>query len=86
MYGKIFESIFDSTLVAEGGWLPTYIFMSMISIADKDGYIEVAPKALFRRIGFREYDNKITYKDFEKALDYLTQEEPESHSDAFKGI
>lgn len=80
MYGKIFESIFSSTLVADGGWLPTYIFMSMITIADKDGVVDIAPKALFYRLGFREYDNKITYKDFEAAIEYLCQSDPYSHS------
>lgn len=80
MYGKIFESIFDSTLVADGGWMPTYVFMSMIVLADKDGIVDVAPKALYRRLGFREYDNKISYSDFEAALEYLQERDDESRS------
>lgn len=80
MYGKVFSSIFNSTLVADGGWLPTYIFMSMIAIADKDGVVDVAPKALFRKLGFREYDTKVTFQEFEKAIDYLQSEDPESNS------
>jgi len=62
MYGKIFESIFDSTLAAEGGWMPTYIFMSMVVLADKDGVVDVASKALYRRLGFSDYDSKIEYQ------------------------
>ena len=85
MYGKIFDSIFSSTLVADGGWLPTYIFMSMVAMADKDGYVTEAPKALFRRLGFREYDTKITYDDFTKALEYLCDEDPTSNSPSYHG-
>jgi len=85
VYGKIYETIFDSTLLAEGGWLPTYIFMSMVSIGDKDGYVEIAPKVLYAKLGFREYDNKIEYKDFEAALDYLCSPDNYSKSSDFDG-
>ncbi len=34
-YGKVFVSLFqNSTLKSEGGWLPTYIFTGMISLAE----------------------------------------------------
>ena len=46
MYGKVFESIFDSTLAADGGCMPTYIFMLMVFLADKEGIVDVAPNAL----------------------------------------
>jgi hypothetical protein len=85
MFGKVFESIFDSTLLAEGGWLPTYIFMSMLAIADKDGYVEIAPKVLYSKIGFRGYDNKITYEDFDAALGYLSNPDDYSKSTDFDG-
>ena len=85
MYGKVFESIFDSTLIAEGGWLPTYIFMSMISMADKDGYVEIAPRVLYSKLGFRDYDAKIEYKDFLAALDYLCEPDSYSKSEDFNG-
>ena len=85
MYGKIFDSIFDSTLIVDGGWLPTYIFMSMIALADKDGYVKIAPKALFRQLGFRPYDSKVAYSEFEKAIEYLTEEDHVSNSTAHHG-
>ena len=85
MYGKIFESIFDSTLVAEGGWLPTYIFMSMVAVADKDGYVEVAPQVLYSKLGFREYDNGITLDQFTAAIDYLCRVDSFSKSTDFDG-
>ncbi|MDH5219072.1 MAG: hypothetical protein OEX19_15320 [Gammaproteobacteria bacterium] len=84
-YGKIFCSIFDSTLVSDGGWLPTYILMSMVALADKDGIVDIAPKALFRRLGFREYDSKITFDDFMVAIHYLEAEDPESRSSVESG-
>jgi hypothetical protein len=85
LYGKIFESIFNSTLVAEGGYLPTYIFMSMIVLADKDGIVNLSSKALYNRLGFRDYDSKITQDDFNKALEYLQREDPESNSQVEDG-
>ncbi len=85
MYGKIFESIFDSTLAADGGWLPTYVFMSMVVLADKDGLVDVAPKALYRRLGFRDYDSKIEYKDFLNAINYLERIDTESRSSLESG-
>lgn len=71
--------------MADGGWLPAYIFISMIAMADKDGYVKAAPKALFRRIGFREYDNKISFKDFETAIKFLTDEDMDSNLPAHHG-
>lgn len=85
MYGKIFESIFRSTLVSDGGWLPNYIFMSMIVLADKDGIVDFSSKALFNHIGFRSYDSKITLDDFKEAIKYLTAEDEESNSTAENG-
>lgn len=85
MFGKVFDSIFDSTLIAEGGWLPTYIFMSMIAIADKDGYVEVAPRALYFKLGFRESEGSVAYDEFERAINYLCQVDTYSKSTDFDG-
>ena len=83
MYGKIFDSIFDSTLVADGGFLPTYIFMSMIAIADKDGFVEIADRALYLRLGFHGGD--IDFDKFKEALNYLEKSDPHSHSSLHDG-
>lgn len=85
MYGKIFEDIFDSTLVAEGGWLPTYIFMSMITLANRHGVVSVAAKALYRRIGLDQADPAIPYTLFEKALAYLEAPDEDSRTLAQEG-
>jgi len=79
-YGKIFADIFDSSLIAIGGWLPTYIMMSMVALADKDGLVQIAPLALYRRLGFLNDDNRVSFKDFEAALRYLEEPDPESGS------
>lgn len=49
MYGKIFEEIFDSTIMQHGGDT-VYVFIAMIVLSDYQGYLRVAPAALARRI------------------------------------
>lgn len=87
MYGLIHKQIFDSTLVADGGWLPTYIFMSMVSLADEDNCVKIAPKALWARLGFfdSQFDSDPVYEMFEKAIAYLEQPDPESHHKDYDG-
>ncbi len=78
MYGKIFTSIFDSSLVADGGWLPTYIFMSMVAMADKDGICSVAPRVLYTRLGMDTGDDLVSYEKFIAAIEYLERPDLES--------
>jgi len=49
MYGKIFEQIYDSTIISHGGDV-IYVFMSMIVLSDKDGVLPISVPALSRRI------------------------------------
>lgn len=84
MYGKIFSSIFDSTLCADGGWLPTYVFMSLVTLADKDGKVEIAPRALYRRLGF-DVAKKVGFDEFENALQYLQSPDEHSNTTDFEG-
>ena len=81
MYGKIFSDIFDSSLIAEGGWIPTYIFMSMISLADKDGVLRHDPRTLYRKLGM-DMDEKVSFDEFVDALEYL--ESPDDLSNISK--
>lgn len=86
MYGKIFASIFDSTLVANGGPLPTYIFMGMCALADKDGIVDIAPRALYFRLGFPgEKPYPVTFEEFSNAIEFLQAPDPESKSTIFDG-
>ena len=92
MYGKIFASIFDSTLCGEGGWLPTYILMSMVAICDKEGCVDVASKPLYTKLGFTEEPPKddegeyiftpgkpwVPFDDFELAILFLQKPDPDS--------
>jgi hypothetical protein len=79
VFGKIFNSIFDSTLCSDGGFLPTYVLIALITLADKEGNVEITPKALFTRIGFRNDGDDISYERFEEALRYLQQEDKDSN-------
>lgn len=84
-YGKIFEDIFDSSLIAIGGWLPTYVMMSMVSIADKDGLVMVAPLVLYRKLGLADGTPKVSFKQFQETINYLESPDPDSRSTAQDG-
>ncbi len=47
MYGKIFDSIYDSTLADD--WRALITFQQMIVLCDADGVIDMTPAALSRR-------------------------------------
>jgi len=84
MYGKIFEEIFDSSLMAVGGWLPTYIFMSMISMADKEGFVRKDPRTLYRKLGLN-IDDRVSFPEFLDAVEVLEAEDLYSNLTNKKG-
>lgn len=47
MYGKIFASMYDGTLVED--WQTRLVFIDMIVLCDPDGYLDMTPEALSRR-------------------------------------
>ena len=49
MYGKLFSSMYDGTLVAD--WRALITFQQMIVLCDKNGVIDVTPEALRARTG-----------------------------------
>lgn len=49
MYGKIFDSIYDGTLVEN--WQALVTFQQMIVLADADGMLDMTPRALSARTG-----------------------------------
>lgn len=49
MYGKIFDSIYDGTLVED--WRALVTFQQMIVLCDADGVIDMTPSAISRRTG-----------------------------------
>lgn len=50
MYGLIYKDIFESSLMAQGGADTVYVFMSMITLADKDDCIRSDPRTLATKI------------------------------------
>jgi len=58
--------------MADGGWLPNYVFMCMITLSDKDGFLRHDPRTLYRKIGLQE-DDRVSYHEFTDAVEYLTR-------------
>ena len=86
MYGKIFGEIFDSSLMAEGGWLPTYIFMSMNALSEKDGTLRIDKRVLYRKLGLNDPGQlNVTPEQFESALNILLADDPHSNLKGHNG-
>ena len=49
MYGKIFSSIYDGTLVED--WRALITFQQFIVLCDADGMVDMTPQAISRRTG-----------------------------------
>lgn len=49
MYGKIFESMYDGTLVSRGPWQAVVTFQQLIVLANRDGVVDMTPEAISRR-------------------------------------
>jgi len=71
VYGKIFESIYDSSLAED--YLTRLVFMDMIVLADKDGLVDMTLWALCRR-------TNIPQEIIEDAIVKLESPDPNSRS------
>lgn len=72
MYGKLFEAIFDSSIMEED--LPTrYLFQCMIGLADQHGVVDMTVQALARRV-------RLPVNAVSKALTRLSLPDPSSRS------
>lgn len=49
MYGKIFDSIYDSTVADD--WRALVTFMHMVILCDADGVVDMTPQSISRRTG-----------------------------------
>ena len=78
MYGKIFPDIFDSTLMADGGGIAVYVFMSMAVLKDQDGAVRIAGPVLANRLDISE-------NQFDAAIKVLTAPDPNSNLKAMDG-
>ena len=80
MYGKIFEEIFDGSLMIKGGPMATYLFMSMIVLADENGVVRFTPEALGKRIGLSDGAGSfLQWEDFRESLIILESEDDGSN-------
>lgn len=77
MYGKIFEEIFDSTIMQHGGDT-VYIFMAMIVLSDSQGFLRMAPAALAQRI-----DKPVDI--VKHTVEVLKQPDPDSNTPDYEG-
>lgn len=90
MYGKVFESIFDSSLAVNGGWMGIYVFSSMIVLADKNGFVNMNARALFERLKLdKQNADQLRADDlwleFEHAVARLEDPDPDSNIADYDG-
>ena len=71
MYGKLFESIYDGTLVED--WQALITFQQMIILCDSDGVLDMTIGAISRRTG-------IPAKHIKHGIEILEGADPESRS------
>jgi hypothetical protein len=76
MYGKIFESIYDGTLVED--WRALITFQQFIVLCDADGILDMTPSAISRRTG-------IPIEHIKAGIDILENDDPYSRSPTENG-
>jgi 5-methylcytosine-specific restriction endonuclease McrA len=76
VYGKVFASIFDGSLY--GHFEATAVMMALIALADKNGVVDMTPKALAARTGFPA-------DVVERGLAELSKPDPDSRSHECEG-
>jgi len=76
VYGKIFESIYDGTLVED--WRALVTFQQMIVLCDADGIIDMTPSAISRRTG-------IPIEHIKAGIEILENEDPYSRTEGEGG-
>lgn len=76
MYAKIFDSIYDGTLVED--WRALITFEQMLILCDSEGFIDMTPYAIARRTG-------IPIEHIEAGIKFLEQPDPNSRTDVEEG-
>ncbi len=76
MYGKIFDSMYDSTISAN--WQAMITFQQMIVLKDQNGVVDMTPPALSRRTG-------IPLEIIEAGIAYLEAPDPYSRTPDHEG-
>lgn len=76
MYAKIFQSIYDGTLVED--WRALITFEQLLILSDADGIVDMTPHAIARRTG-------IPIEHIEAGLRYLEEPDPSSRTSTAEG-
>jgi hypothetical protein len=76
MYGKIFDSIYDGTLVED--WRALITFQQMIVLCDADGIIDMTPSAISKR-------TSIPIEHIKAGIEILENEDPYSRTEGEDG-
>lgn len=76
MYGKIFESMYDGTLVED--WQGLVTFQQLIVLADETGIVDMTPRAISNRTG-------IPLELIEKGIQFLEEPDPYSRTEGEEG-
>jgi hypothetical protein len=78
MYGKIFESMYDGSLVSGAPWQALVTFQQMIVLADRMGILDMTPEAISRRTG-------IPFEIISEGIVWLEKPDPKSRSKKEEG-
>jgi uncharacterized phage protein (TIGR02220 family) len=76
MYAKIFQSIYDGTLVED--WRALITFEQLLILSDADGIVDMTAHAIARRTG-------IPIEHIEAGIRYLEQPDPNSRTETAEG-
>ena len=77
MYARIYEQIFSSSIMEEDLEI-RYIWFCLLTLADREGFVDMTIPAIARRINIAE-------ELVSKAIDKFMQPDPSSRTDTFEG-
>lgn len=77
-FGKILQSIYDSTLMADRGKDGCWVFASMVILSDKRGVLNIVESIFAKRIG-------VTVDELMEEVKYLESPDPNSNIKAHEG-
>jgi hypothetical protein len=77
-FGKIFTTMWEGSLMGQGGRDAVSLFAYMCAAADKHGYLRIAKTILGQRAGFNQHDPE-DWAKFKECLTILEEPDPESN-------
>lgn len=73
MFGKLFSSMYDGTLAANGPWQALVTFQQLIILADQDGNVDMTAAAIARR-------TSLPLEIIKQGIEELSKPDPESRT------